>query len=94
MAGRTDTGVDATGQGASFATSASCHPQFAERLNAVLARDVAITVAVPAADDFDRRAARRGRRVYLATGSWPPACGTHSRSGAPLGGATRSIASC
>jgi tRNA pseudouridine38-40 synthase len=63
VAGRTDTGVHATGQVASFAHEHDLPDQFAERLNAVLSRDVTITAAVPTADDFDARRSAKAR-VY------------------------------
>jgi tRNA pseudouridine38-40 synthase len=63
VAGRTDTGVHATGQVASFVHERELPDQLAERLNAVLARDVAILGAAPAPDDFDARRSARAR-VY------------------------------
>jgi tRNA pseudouridine38-40 synthase len=60
-AGRTDTGVHAWGQVASFA--ASGHPErgLARRLNGVLPRDIAVTAATAAPDGFDARRDARSR---------------------------------
>jgi tRNA pseudouridine38-40 synthase len=55
VAGRTDAGVHATGQVASFAHQRDLPDKLAERLNAVLPRDVAITAVEPAPADFDAR---------------------------------------
>ncbi len=63
VAGRTDTGVHATGQVASFTHERELPDHFAERLNAVLPRDVAVLFAGPAAEDFDARRSARAR-VY------------------------------
>ena len=61
VAGRTDAGVHATGQVASFTTDREPPDRFAERLNAVLPRDVAVTGAERAADGFDARRWARSR---------------------------------
>src|SRR4051794_29700885 len=60
-AGRTDTGVPAWGQVASF--RAAGHPErgLARRLNGVMPRDLAVTAATEAADDFDARRDARSR---------------------------------
>ena len=63
VAGRTDTGVHATGQVASSAHERELPDQLAERLNAVLPRDVAVLFAGPAAPGFDARRSARAR-VY------------------------------
>jgi tRNA pseudouridine38-40 synthase len=55
VAGRTDAGVHATGQVASFATDRDPPDRLAERLNAVLPRDVAVLAAERAPDGFDAR---------------------------------------
>jgi tRNA pseudouridine38-40 synthase len=55
VAGRTDAGVHATGQVASFAHEREFPDRFAERLNAVLPRDVAVISVEPAPDGFDAR---------------------------------------
>jgi tRNA pseudouridine38-40 synthase len=61
VAGRTDAGVHATAQVASFEHQRELPDQLAERLNAVLPRDVAVTAAEPAPDDFDARRDARSR---------------------------------
>lgn len=55
VAGRTDTGVHAEGQVASFATRAEMPANLAQRLNGLGPRDVAVTAAAPAKDGFDAR---------------------------------------
>jgi tRNA pseudouridine38-40 synthase len=64
VAGRTDTGVHALGQVASFETDAELPPDLARNLNGVTPQDVAVRSAEPAAEGFD---ARRGAtsRSYL-----------------------------
>lgn len=61
VAGRTDAGVHATAQVASFSVGRQPPDRFAERLNAVLPRDVAVVAAEPAPDGFDARAEARSR---------------------------------
>lgn len=61
VAGRTDAGVHATGQVASFATDREPPDRFAERINAVLPRDVAVLAVDAAADGFDARRWARSR---------------------------------
>jgi tRNA pseudouridine38-40 synthase len=61
VAGRTDAGVHATGQVASFDHERELPDRLAERLNAVLARDVAVLAAEPAPDGFDARRDARSR---------------------------------
>ena len=63
VAGRTDTGVHATGQVASFEHRSELPDRLAERLNAVLPRDVAVREAAAATDGFDARRDARAR-VY------------------------------
>jgi tRNA pseudouridine38-40 synthase len=63
VAGRTDTGVHALGQVASFETSVEVPGDLARRLNGVGPDDVAVTAAV-AADEFDARRDARSR-TYL-----------------------------
>jgi tRNA pseudouridine38-40 synthase len=63
VAGRTDSGVHATGQVASFEHSRELPEQLAERLNAVLSHDVAVLAAGPAPDGFDARHSATAR-VY------------------------------
>jgi tRNA pseudouridine38-40 synthase len=55
VAGRTDSGVHALGQVASFEYSEPLPDQLAERLNAALPHDAAVLEAGPAADGFDAR---------------------------------------
>jgi tRNA pseudouridine38-40 synthase len=61
VAGRTDSGVHATGQIASFEHERELPDRLAERLNAVIARDVAVLAAEPAPDGFDARRDARSR---------------------------------
>jgi tRNA pseudouridine38-40 synthase len=61
VAGRTDAGVHATGQVASFEHSGELPGNLAKRLNGVLPFDLAVTAAGPAADDFDARRSARAR---------------------------------
>ncbi len=62
VAGRTDAGVHATGQVASFRAAKSPPEDLRRALNALTAADVAITAAAPAADDFDARRQALARR--------------------------------
>lgn len=55
VAGRTDTGVHALGQVASFVTEAEVPTNLARRLNGLGPRDIAVTAAAPAEDGFDAR---------------------------------------
>ena len=55
VAGRTDTGVHALGQVASFVTGAEVREDLARRLNGVAPEDVAVTAATAVADGFDAR---------------------------------------
>jgi tRNA pseudouridine38-40 synthase len=55
VAGRTDTGVHAEGQVASFVTGTDMPANFAQRLNGLGPRDIAVTAAEPAEDGFDAR---------------------------------------
>ena len=62
VAGRTDTGVHATGQVCSFeAEGGPPVARAAEALNAVLPEDVAVITAEPAPDRFDARFAAKAR---------------------------------
>jgi tRNA pseudouridine38-40 synthase len=61
VAGRTDAGVHALAQVASFEHEGELPDGFAERLNAVLARDIAVRSARPAPDGFDARRDARAR---------------------------------
>lgn len=55
VAGRTDAGVHARGQVASFATAAEVPGDLARRLNGLTPDDVAVTAAAPAPAGFDAR---------------------------------------
>lgn len=55
VAGRTDTGVHARGQVASFDTTAEIPDKLAYRLNGVGPADISVTAASPAADGFNAR---------------------------------------
>lgn len=55
VAGRTDTGVHAEGQVASFVTDSEVPANLAQRLNGLGPRDVAVATAEPARDGFDAR---------------------------------------
>lgn len=61
VAGRTDAGVHARGQVASFEHAAKLLERFAERVNAVAPRDLAVVSAQRAADGFDARRDARSR---------------------------------
>jgi tRNA pseudouridine38-40 synthase len=61
VAGRTDTGVHALGQVASFVTDAEVKEDLARRLNGVGPDDIAVTAAAPAADHFDARHSAKSR---------------------------------
>jgi len=63
VAGRTDAGVHATGQVASFVHERELPDKCAERLNAVLPADAAVLAVEAAADDFDARRSAKAR-VY------------------------------
>jgi tRNA pseudouridine38-40 synthase len=73
VAGRTDTGVHALGQVASFATAAAVPEDLARRLNGLGPDDVAVTAASLVADGFDARrdAKVRSYRYRLLTRSAP-----------------------
>ncbi len=73
VAGRTDTGVHARGQVASFTTSAQVPTDLARRLNGVGPDDVAVRGAAVAADGFDARhdACARSYRYRLLARSAP-----------------------
>lgn len=70
VAGRTDAGVHALGQVASFDHAAELPDRLAERLNAVLPRDLAVLAAEEASPGFDARRdaiSRRYRYRILAS---------------------------
>jgi tRNA pseudouridine38-40 synthase len=64
VAGRTDAGVHARGQVASFTTGAEVPVDLARRVNGLGPRDVAVISAEPAPDGFDARRDARSR-TYL-----------------------------
>jgi tRNA pseudouridine38-40 synthase len=64
VAGRTDAGVHARRQVASFTTAAEVPGDLARRVNGLGPRDVAVTSAEPAPDGFDARRDARSR-TYL-----------------------------
>ncbi|HEX4463406.1 MAG TPA: tRNA pseudouridine(38-40) synthase TruA [Solirubrobacterales bacterium] len=55
VAGRTDTGVHAEGQVASFVTAGEMPTNLTQRLNGLGPRDIAVTAAAPTDDGFDAR---------------------------------------
>ncbi|HEY2479154.1 MAG TPA: tRNA pseudouridine(38-40) synthase TruA [Solirubrobacterales bacterium] len=61
VAGRTDTGVHALGQVASFTTEAALPPDLARNLNGVAPADIAVRRAEAVADGFDARRDARSR---------------------------------
>ena len=61
VAGRTDTGVHALGQVASFVTEAEVGEALARRLNGVGPDDIAIIAATVVEDDFDARHSAKSR---------------------------------
>jgi tRNA pseudouridine38-40 synthase len=73
VAGRTDTGVHATGQVASFDAPIDPPQDLARRLNGLLPDDVAVTAAAPVADGFNARhdAKARSYRYRLLARSAP-----------------------
>jgi len=73
VAGRTDTGVHALGQVASFQTAAEPPEDLMRRLNGLSPDDVAVTAATMVADSFDARrdAAARSYRYRLLARSAP-----------------------
>ncbi len=75
VAGRTDTGVHAIGQVASFETDAEIPSDLARRLNGLGPRDIAVTSAAPTAAGFDARrdaVSRAYRYRILARSSSSP----------------------
>ena len=70
VAGRTDAGVHASGQVASFTHARELPDRPAERLNAVLPRDLAVRAVAAAPDGFDARrdALSRTYRYRVLTG--------------------------
>jgi tRNA pseudouridine38-40 synthase len=75
VAGRTDTGVHAEGQVASFVTAGEMPVNLAQRLNGLGPRDIAVTAAMPVEDGFDARrdaVSRTYRYRILARSSSSP----------------------
>ena len=75
VAGRTDTGVHALGQVASFEVEADVPRDLARRLNGIGPDDIAVTAARAAADDFNARhdaVSRTYRYRLLARPSYSP----------------------
>jgi tRNA pseudouridine38-40 synthase len=73
VAGRTDTGVHAWGQVASFVTEAAVPGDLDRRLNAVGPDDIAVTAAAEACEDFDaRRDAKSRTYCYRVLGRSAP----------------------
>jgi tRNA pseudouridine38-40 synthase len=64
VAGRTDTGVHALGQVASFVTDAEMREDLARRLNGVGPDDVAVTGAALTEDGFDARRDAKSRSYF------------------------------
>jgi tRNA pseudouridine38-40 synthase len=79
VAGRTDAGVHARGQVASFRTTVAVPADLVRRLNGLTAADVAVTAAGQAADGFDARGDATSRsycyRVLARSASNPFECG-------------------
>jgi tRNA pseudouridine38-40 synthase len=75
VAGRTDTGVHAEGQVASFVTNTDVPPNLTQRLNGLGPRDIAVTAAAPTANGFDARTAALSRtyryRILARSSSSP-----------------------
>jgi tRNA pseudouridine38-40 synthase len=73
VAGRTDTGVHALGQVASFVTDAEVGEDLARRLNGVGPDDVAVTAATVVEDGFDARHSAKSRSyLYRVLGRSAP----------------------
>ena len=72
VAGRTDTGVHALGQVASFSTDVELPPDLARNLNGVSPDDVSVRRAEPVTDGFDARHDARSRSyLYRVTTARP-----------------------
>jgi tRNA pseudouridine38-40 synthase len=82
VAGRTDAGVHAWGQVASFSSEATPEPrQLAQSLNGVLPHDVAVRSAEPVAAGFDaRRDARSRAYCYRVLAREAPSPFEHGRA--------------
>ena len=81
VAGRTDTGVHALGQVASFDTEAALPPDLARNLNGVTPEDVAVRRAEAVADGFNARLDARSRSYLYRRGDDPGAEPLRARSG-------------
>lgn len=73
VAGRTDTGVHALGQVASFATEATLPADLARNLNGVTPPDVTVRSAATVADGFDARRDARSRSYLYRVETRPAA---------------------
>jgi tRNA pseudouridine38-40 synthase len=73
VAGRTDTGVHALGQVASFTTAAVLPPDLARNLNGVTPPDVTVRRAATVADAFDARHDARSRSYLYRVETRPAA---------------------
>jgi tRNA pseudouridine38-40 synthase len=73
VAGRTDAGVHALGQVASFETRGELPADLAQRLNGIGPADIAVTAAGPAADGFNARHDARSRTYLYRVLARPPA---------------------
>jgi tRNA pseudouridine38-40 synthase len=73
VAGRTDTGVHALGQVASFYTDASLPPDLARNLNGVTPHDIAVSRADVVADGFNARFDARSRSYLYRVETAPVA---------------------
>ena len=91
VAGRTDTGVHALGQVASFATEAALPADLARNLNGVTPHDVAVRRAATVADGFDARRDARSRSYLYRVATRPAAEPVRAGPGA-LAGPTGSTA--
>jgi tRNA pseudouridine38-40 synthase len=81
VAGRTDTGVHALGQVASFDTEAEVHGDLARRLNGVGPSDISITAAEVVEDGFDARGDARSRSyLYRVLARSAPSPFEHGRA--------------
>ncbi len=73
VAGRTDTGVHALGQVASFSTEAPLPPDLGRNLNGVTPEDVAVRRAEPVDEGFDARRDARSRSYLYRVARARPA---------------------
>jgi tRNA pseudouridine38-40 synthase len=81
VAGRTDTGVHALGQVASFVTEAEVREDLARRLNGVGPDDIAVTAAIAVDDGFDARHSAKSRSyLYRILARSAPSPFEHGRA--------------